>query len=189
MVDVAKYSIFKNLKIDKSTISFKENIGEWCKLPYPDHPNGCPNYGKNLYCPPDNPFYKEEVLKYSIHILFYTHFNINAYKSELSIKNKDWSDRKLSCCLYWQKSLKNKLFQKVLPYYDKNVDLLLGCGSGFGNIYYSMESVGINVFKTLKDNNINIERNPKNFVILCSLLCTNIDKKINLNEIKNEKLF
>ena len=28
------------------------NVQNWCTKPYPDHPKGCSNYGKNKTCPP-----------------------------------------------------------------------------------------------------------------------------------------
>jgi hypothetical protein len=29
--------------------------GKLCRLPYPNHPKGCPNYGKRALCPPKAP--------------------------------------------------------------------------------------------------------------------------------------
>ena len=28
---------------------------DWCRLPYPDHPRGCPNFGRRADCPPMAP--------------------------------------------------------------------------------------------------------------------------------------
>ncbi len=31
------------------------NTGAWCRLPYPGHTNGCPNYNNAAACPPVAP--------------------------------------------------------------------------------------------------------------------------------------
>ena len=32
-------------------------MGEWCQMPYPGHPKGCPNYDTGRpECPPNAPF-------------------------------------------------------------------------------------------------------------------------------------
>ncbi len=53
---------------------------------------------------------------------------------------------------------------------------MLGCGSGlnlsFQDVVASMESVGINVFSTMKKNGIKLEVHPKNKIRLCNLLCS-----------------
>ena len=34
-------------------------VRDYCTLPYPGHPHGCPHYGKNEECPPHAPFVED----------------------------------------------------------------------------------------------------------------------------------
>jgi predicted metal-binding protein len=173
MVLVDKYIHFSKIEIIKDSIEYKENIGEWCKKPYPGHKHGCPNYGKKELCPPFSKFMKDNIEKYHYFYLIYAEFDFRGYKDEMSILLPDWTEKQLGCCLYWQTQLKNKFYTYVKEFIT-STDLLLGCGSGFGKNIQSMESGGINVFKTLTNNNILYEDRPKNKIVLCCLLCSNV---------------
>ena len=99
------------------------------------------------------------------------------------------SDARLKCVIYWQSSVKRLLKDEIKHMYNNNFIYdnyyLLGCGSGFNDKLlnkfqykiYSMESIGIDVFRTLKNNNIDFELKPKNKVVLVCLLCS----RMNLN--------
>lgn len=95
----------------------------------------------------------------------------------------EWTERQLGNLLYWQKSVQKSLVDYIIKkfYHDNNEIYLLFCGSGlknklisiFQDNIYSMESAGIDVFNTLRNNNIDFELKPKNIVILTNLICLN----------------
>lgn len=169
----------KDIEIDTLVITRKTRL--WCQLPYPNHKNGCPNYNKNPLCPPHSPF-SINFAYFNYFRLIYAIFDFKQYKEIRKLEKPHWSDAQIRCVLYWQSSIKKLLKDHIKSYYN-NISpdylYLLGCGSGFKLInqskIYSMESVGIDVFKTLKNNYIDFELKPKNKVVLVCLLCSHVD--------------
>jgi predicted metal-binding protein len=210
MVSVDKLINKYKLKIELSSIKFLKvkDTNDFCKKAYPDHKNGCKNYGCSYLCPPYAPYLKELIEKYKSHTLYYVHFDFKKYKEEMdNEKDPFWTENRKKCNLYYQNAVKSRLYNYLIGDYDENQDLLLGCGHGFGTRdneeidetksekeimeyaglfdkerkkrIFSMEAVGINVISTLRRNHIEIEPRPNNFIIFCSLLCSNkIIKKI-----------
>jgi len=167
-------------EINFNTIHFTLKAQKWCILPYPGHPKGCPNYNKNPLCPPNAPFLKKIITKFDYFYLIYAKFDLLKYKKLMLNKHPSWSDRQATCILYWQSSVKKLLRGHIEMIYEKNSQnqfYLFSSGSGYKfhkfdqKKIYSMEAIGINVMKILKDNNIKFEIKPKNFVILVNLLC------------------
>lgn len=176
----------KRKKIQCKSIIFSEDTGEWCLRPYPDHPKGCPNYNKNHLCPPNTPQLEDLIIDYDHFHLIYAEFDFAEYKKLRKQEQPNWTVNQVKCVLYWQNSvkklLKEKIEQIIDPYLINNI-LILGCGSGmkikdYKYDIYSMEAMGVNVFSTLKLNNINFEIRPKNKIILCCLLCSKKELKI-----------
>ncbi len=151
---------------------YKCKIQYLCELPYPDHPNGCPNYNKNPLCPPHSPNRKEILKKYQYFTLFMVKFDFKRHKEQMKMNHPDWSDRQIACNLYYQSHIKKLFYAYVSPYYVYPNQVLMGCGSGFGTNIYSMESVGINVFQTLKKLNYQLEPNPQTNITFVSLLAS-----------------
>jgi hypothetical protein len=190
-IDFKELTKIKIKKIKEKTIIFSEDVEEWCLRPYPNHPNGCPNFNHHL-CLPYAPFLRDYIDNYSYFYLVYVHFNFAKYKESRKEENPEFfnSENRLKCLLYWQNSVKKLLREKIERLIHLNTDLLIaGCGSGMrikGYNYdvYSMEAMGINVFSTLKLNKIPFELRPKNMIILCSLICA----KNGLNFKRQKKL-
>lgn len=151
-------------------------IKHLCQLPYPKHPNGCPNYNKNLLCPPYSPYLKLTLKKYEYFKLFLAHFDFIRYEVQMKVEHPKWTQGQITCILYYQNWVKSHFYEHVLLYVSRN-SLILGCGSGFGDKMYSMESVGINVFQTLKNINFSLEIKPIKQITFVSLLCSHIPIK------------
>lgn len=189
-----------NLKIKeikKNTIIFTVKTRLWCKLSYPGHVYGCPNFNKKPECPKICTYLKNKVLNFNYFNLFYVRFDFKRYKNMMHDIHSNWSERQLGNSLWWQSQIKKIMRLKIERYYINNYDLyLLFCGSGIPHksiikknqrVIPSMEAGGIYVFKTLKNNNIDYEIKPKNFVILTALLCSHKkiikpNKQIKINE-------
>jgi predicted metal-binding protein len=155
------------LSIKKEDLVFQPNIGLWCSLPYPEHPQGCPNYNKGEFCPPKAPIYTlDSFMKYESIELIYVIFPLKEYVQAMQKEHPLWTNKQLHNVLYWQGNAKKQIKDKIERL--KKPDLILGSGSGFN--CPSMEAVGINVIKTLQNLKIEIEVKPLNKVILCALI-------------------
>jgi predicted metal-binding protein len=89
------YKIVGHLKIDY-------RAREWCKLPYPNHPKGCPNYNKNPECPPQAPRIEDWLDLNRQHWFIVVEFDLDAFAKRMKEKHPGWSDKQCRCCLYWQ---------------------------------------------------------------------------------------
>jgi len=124
---------------------------DWCKLPYPSHPKGCPNYGKKETCPPKAPLFNN-IVKPPF-VLVGVKFDLLVWTKQMKKKHSDWSDRQLRCCLYWQGKVRKRLREECEKVVTES-DVIL----------YTPEANGVNVFETCKYVNIQLKRNPKVFV-------------------------
>jgi predicted metal-binding protein len=192
LVDIKPLTKIKIIEIPKDTIIFDKKMRNFCSKSYKGRKNGCPNFNNKNGCPPNSP-YMEDFIMYGEFNYFYLiygkldfkkykqiRFNqlIEKYKDDPIKKNKKYTQRELGNLLYWQKSMKNLIFKQIENIEKTNLDFyLLSCGAGYKDKNkrklgkYSMESVGINVFETCKNNNITLERNrPFDVIHLICLL-------------------
>lgn len=169
------------LKIRRESLLFTKKTRLWCQLPYPNHPKGCPNFKKNPLCPPNAKYMDFLLNKYSHFYLIYAEFDLKAQRKRMLKRHPDWSIKQSNCLLYWQNSVKKALKDSIKSIYKKNkfnAKFILSCGSGFNiddftqKFICSMEAAGIDVFATLKNNNISFELKPMNKVLLVTLLCS-----------------
>ena len=132
---------------------------EWCKLPYPDHPHGCPNYGKKKDCPPQAPFIESFISLSKPHFFVCQRFDLGSWSKQMKEKHPEWSDRQARCCLYWQGHVRKLLRESV----KKNLRP--------GMIYtLCHEAMGVNVIKTAKRCGLSISVRPKDIVYKIALM-------------------
>jgi len=185
--DIKKLTKISVKNIKKETIVVTKETGEWCKRVYPNHPKGCPNYGKKL-CPPNAKLFNS---KLSFFYLIYADFNLEKYVSIMSeyfsCKKVDRTYEQVSCYLYWQETVQNilKNFIEELLFNNNATEYqVYTCGSGmkiFNDEFPSMEASGINVFATIGLNKVKIDRITIKSVKLVCLVCSN--KFLNINRI------
>lgn len=127
-----------------------------CIKSYPNHPKGCPNYGKKKICPPKYPTLDKLILltiKQPIYAI-YNKFDFKEHCDRMRKRHPMWSKRQVECCLYWQgrarKFLKEniKKFIKKHPHYD---------------IVQCPEAAGVNLTATMKNAGIKLEWPPVNY--------------------------
>jgi len=135
-----------------STIVWTET-SNWCVLPYPRHPKGCPNFGKKKGCPPTAK--KFWSLIKPPYVLVGVCFNLNEHVERMRGKHPDWSEAQLKCLLYWQGKVDKKLRKLALKVKSQIPN---------STILYRPEANGVHVFKTAENVGIHLERNPSNFV-------------------------
>jgi predicted metal-binding protein len=100
------------IKISRLIVSNK--TGQWCKIPYPNHLKGCPNYGKKDYCPPPSANLLINILdlKRPMYIV-YSEFDLDKHILKMKNKHPQWTDRQLRNVLYWQGTSRKQLKERV----------------------------------------------------------------------------
>lgn len=133
---------------------------EWCKLPYPNHPKGCPNYDKKANCPPQS-YSIEEVYDFICPCWFVIiEFDLKAQAERMKSKHPNWTERQCRCLLYWQGGVNKRLKQEVIVEARKRK----------AHISMTPEAMGINVIKTLQLLGVAIEAKPTVKVYKAGLL-------------------
>ena len=124
--------------IQVSRIITSRKTGEWCQYPYPNHPKGCPNYGRDG-CPPKTLFISEIVdLRRPVYLAF-SEFNLERHVSNMRLKHPTWSERQLRNVLYWQGTSRKQMRQRA------RIARLYGCGD---IVLTCPEAHGVNVYAT-----------------------------------------
>ena len=127
-----------------------KRVPEWCALPYPGHPKGCPNYGQRPgVCPPNAP-YVTDVFDLNKPLFFIiVEFDLVAHMSNMHIKHPNWSDKQLRNCLYWQEKPRKQLRKLT----NKAMFML-----PINHTEYKLQALGINVYTTCRKAGIPLQR-------------------------------
>ena len=149
-------NITRTMVIDKRTRS-------WCRLPYPGHPDGCPNYGDpgHIHCPPTVGHVGDFIDIARPHWFVVLSFNLAAHAAGLKKKHPNWSDRQCRCCLYWQGTVRKQL----------GIDTIAFMIDKPGTVSTMIpEAMGVNVFRTCHRHGIMLRKNPQNIVYKVALV-------------------
>ncbi|RLG17113.1 hypothetical protein DRN62_02100 [Nanoarchaeota archaeon] len=133
----------------------------WCRLPYPGHPKGCPNYGKDETCPPKAPLLEE--IAEPPFVLVAVKFDLEEHVKRMKERHPNWSDRKARCLLYWQKKVDKRL-REICEKVASDMPNAL--------ILYKPEAHGVHVFETCRRAGLTLERNPKKVVWKVAIIGT-----------------
>lgn len=133
---------------------------EWCRLPYPDHSYGCPNYDQRTSCPPQAPLVYDFIDSDGLCWLIVVAFDLQKHVARMKEAHPSWSDRQARCCLYWQGSVRKQLKSKASQ-----------LATIIGGVYtLCPEAMGVDVFSTLHKHNVPICRNPTETVYKVALV-------------------
>ena len=132
------------MSLEIASILFDEraNNGTWCKLPYPNHPDGCPNYPECIN--------KTKAIGFGEYNWYAVveEFDLEEHAKRMKANHPKWTNRQCRCLLYWQGSLRKRLLAKA-----KTIG---------GDIILPIpEAYGINIFETMMKVGVVIERNPR----------------------------
>jgi len=119
----------------------------WCKLPYPKHPNGCPNLGVKKSCPPKVEYFLD-VYKSQIRVVDMT-FDFEKYLEWRRENHPDWTERALRNPRHFQGHLDASLEKYAENLYAPDFV-----------VEYNPESMGINLHLTCKRVGIELEWPP-----------------------------
>lgn len=134
---------------------------EWCKLPYPDHPRGCPNYGKRDSCPPDAILIEDFVNVHNFLWLITIEFNLASHVQRMLGLHPKWSNRQARCVLYWQPRVNRELLEATSQYSHMR-----------GGSVYTLcpEAMGVDVIETARKCGIPIKSHPTETVYKIALV-------------------
>jgi len=133
----------------------------WCKLPYPDHPKGCPNYGKKQGCPPQAPLVGDYFDLNENHYFVVVKFDLGAHIKKMITRHPNWTNRQARCVLYWQGSVNKSLRYECQFYMTQH----------FGTNYnLCPEAMGVDVIKTCKALGLLIKPRPTDTVFKVGML-------------------
>lgn len=124
--------------------------GVWCQLPYPNHPRGCPNYGRRDTCPPRAPRF-EDLLQPPFWLVAYP-FDLRGHAEMMKEKHPKWSERQARCVLYWQGRVRKYLRLAIRDLREKLGDDYI--------ILEIPEANGVNCFATCAKVGLYLKRNP-----------------------------
>lgn len=143
-----------NLKIEERT-------REMCRLPYPGHPKGCPNYGKVARCPPEAPMVGSFIDLDEQHWIVIQEFNLAAWVTLMQDKHPAWTDAQLRNPRLWQSGVKRRLREGVEEFINGRRELV-----------YTLvpEAMGVNVFRTLIPLGVAIKARPKRMIYKVALV-------------------
>jgi hypothetical protein len=142
-------------------IFFVNDPSALCRLPYPGHPKGCPNWNRSPNCPPKAQRIEEEYDLSKASYFVIQPFDIASQKEKMKALHPNWSDKKCACCLYWQNGVRKKLTVGVYAFKQK----LYAANWGYSFDYELIpEAMGIDVFETAHYHGLSIERNPQNIL-------------------------
>ncbi len=147
------------LLIAQPRINYKAR--EWCKLPYPDHPRGCPNYGHKPVCPPIIPLLEQVYDLSKPSYLVVVEFDLAAHAHKMLSIHPSWSERQAKCVLYWQGSVAKQLRLET-EHYLKIIPNLVATSCP--------EAMGLNVIATAQLAGVPIRPRPVDKVFKIALL-------------------
>ena len=155
MQDIYIYRVNEILEVDYACRSY-------CTNPYPNHPKGCPNFGKHKECPPQAPLVRD-VFDFNKELLFITEeFNLSAHVEKMQRKHPHWSMRQCKNLLYWQGGVRKRLKEKTEEYIENGRR---------GQIYTLIpEAMGVMVINTAIKAGIPIEKTPNFRVVKIALV-------------------
>ncbi len=181
------------LEIKLGNIFFDPKVQTYCV-----NPNfKCPSYGHSWACPPEAPYLEEEVSRYQKFFLVYIRFNLRAYIQKIKAKHPKRSEITIRNKFFMKNLLRDKLEQEICRFFEKKQSLTedkFVLWDGFCRVCYnrddkgctydsgdpcrypdkkrfSMEAVGIDVTKTVKNLNFNLEWPPNEYVYRFGLVC------------------
>ena len=126
-----------------------ENTGEWCKLPYPNHPKGCPNFGKKSICPPQAPWLHHHFNINRPLYLVHSEFDLEEHRNNMKQAHPEWSTLQCQCVLYWQPKSRKQLIERT-----GQAMQALGC-----NCFSCVpEAMGLNVYATARKSGLKLEK-------------------------------
>jgi len=133
-------------EVARSTLVIDPNVRVLCKKTYPNHPKGCPNFGKRSHCPPKAALLTDVLDLDQPLTLVWNIFDLGAHRERMRQAHPEWTERQLVNCLYWQGSARKALRERAKEF-------LKTTASPTGKRRYPLycpEACGLNITATMK---------------------------------------
>lgn len=144
---------------------------DWCKLPYPGHPYGCPNYGNRPDCPPIIDVFENLWDMSKPFDAVVCTFDMKHHIERMLSIHPDWTDRQCRCCLYWQNGVRKELNNAIIT---QKAVYLHSVRSSSVNATLLPEAQGVNVFATMRQIGVKIMAKPKDVIYKVAIVGTPI---------------
>lgn len=138
------------------------SVRNLCYRPYPNHPKGCPNYGKRATCPPQALILSDVFDSTKSVMAVWVAFNLMLHREKMQAKHPKWTRRQLDCCLYWQGGV-NKRLQREVQYNSTRYSLFNNATQLIST--FAPEAMGVNVTATMQNAGVVLEWPPDHTVI------------------------
>lgn len=152
-------AFIKEVVVDRS-------VRKLCVRPYPNHPRGCPNFGKRKTCPPQCPLLEDVFDMRAGFWIVWVEFDFAKHCDRMRKKHPDWSQRQVECCLYWQAGVNKELRKAVCKQWAV---IALKTGENCVTTYCP-EAMGVNVTETMRKIGVELEWPPKKIVRKVALI-------------------
>ena len=95
--------------LEPSTVVCERLVQGYCKLPYPGHPQGCPNFANKDGCPPAIGLWRdifEPIARTSV-----CQWDFQTYRQMMQDRHPGWTDRQVRNPLYWQGYIRKRFYK------------------------------------------------------------------------------
>lgn len=140
-------------------------VREYCILPYPGHPKGCPMFGTRPECPPQAPLFEDYFDMGKEFVAVVCEFNLAKWMADMKELHPHWTERQQRNPLYWQQSVRKRLRDKCIDWLMENEGK---------NLAYTLipEAMGLVVMDTMKAVGVEISFPPQDFVRKVAIIGT-----------------
>lgn len=111
-----------------------------CCHPYPNHPHGCPNYGKKKGCPPQVGYIGQTLDQSKPVYIIWNVFDFKSHVAKMMLAHPGWTERQVQCCLYWQPRARKALEKEIDLFHAEHPDT---------TVIRNPEAMGVNVTGTM----------------------------------------
>lgn len=137
------------IELKKIIYDVRARDGIWCRLPYPGHKKGCPNFPR---CPNQHRDFLKIKQTYSSWYAVIEKFDVKGHAQTMKLLHPEWTERQCRNLLYWQGKIRSNLRRQAYPDYpNRPTDRI---------VLEIPEACGINVFETMALVGIQIDRHP-----------------------------
>jgi hypothetical protein len=115
-------------------------VKDWCGLPYPGHPKGCPNFDKpgKAKCPYNTPYITEILDLTQPCYLVFSEFDLAGHVEKMRTKHPHWSERQLRNVLYWQSRSRKQMKERSIEFAKRiKANKIIAMGESYGVHLYA----------------------------------------------------
>ena len=144
------------IKLNKVIYNIKAR-GEWCRLPYPGHKEGCPNTDKCIERRQDFHIIELQTQNKIDWYAVLEKFSLKKHAEKMKTKHPDWTEKQCRNLLYWQGGVRKRLIKKTFDFANKDTNTVI--------ILDIPEASGVDVFKTMELHGIKLQRKKPSRII------------------------